>query len=116
MKRGQGRAQRLGDLIQRELSDLLLRELRDPGVGMVTITSVDVSPDVSHALVHFTCLDASHAEEAARGLGRAAGFLRSQLARRVTLYTMPELRFRYDESIERADRLSRLIDSVKPRK
>ena len=116
MKRGSGRAQRLGDLIQRELSDLLLRELRDPGVGMITITSVDVSPDVSHALVYFTCLDASHAEESAQGLGRAAGFLRSQLAKRVTMYTMPELRFRYDESIERADRLSRLLDSVKPKK
>jgi len=66
VKRGQGRPQKIGDLIQRELSDLLYRELRDPRVGMVTITSVDVSPDMSHALVYFTCLDAKQAEAAAQ--------------------------------------------------
>lgn len=112
-----GRPQKLGDLIQRELSDLLQRELRDPRVGMITITGVDVSPDISHAKVLYTTLDRAHIEEAARGLKRASGFLRSQLARRIKLYTTPELRFEYDESVERGDRLSRLIDSaLKPRK
>jgi ribosome-binding factor A len=110
VKRGQGRPQRIGDLIQRELSDLLAREVRDPRVGMVTITSVDVSPDMSHAKVLFTALDPTKVQDAVEGLTRAAGFLRSQLAKRVTLYSIPELRFEYDESIERADRLSRLID------
>ena len=113
MKRGQGRPQKLGDLIQRELSELLQRELRDPRVGMITITAVDVSPDFSHAKVLYTTLDPAHVEEAAKGLKRAAGFLRSQLAKRIKLYTTPELRFEYDESVERGDRLSRLIDSVK---
>jgi ribosome-binding factor A len=113
VKRGQGRPQRIGDLIQRELSDLLAREVRDPRIGMVTITSVDVSPDMSHAKVFFTVLDAEKLPDIQEGLGRAAGFLRSQLARRVKLYSIPELRFQYDESIERADRLSRLIDSTK---
>ncbi len=112
MKRGQGRPQRVGDLIQRELSDLVSREVRDPRVGMITITSVDVSPDMSHAKVFFTLLDPAHLDEVLEGLGRAAGFLRSQLARRMKLYSTPELRFAYDESIERADRLSRLIDSA----
>jgi ribosome-binding factor A len=112
VKRGQGRPQRIGDLIQRELSDLLAREVRDPRVGMVTITSVDVSPDMSHAKVFFTLLDKSNLESALEGLTRAAGFLRSHLAKRVKLYSIPELRFQYDESIERADRLSRLIDSA----
>jgi ribosome-binding factor A len=112
VKRGQGRPQRIGDLIQRELSDLLAREVRDPRVGMVTITSVDVSPDMSHAKVYFTLLDKSSLESVLEGLTRAAGFLRSHLAKRVKLYSIPELRFQYDESIERADRLSRLIDSA----
>ena len=112
MKRGQGRPQKLGDQIQRELSDLLARELRDPRVGMVTITSVDVSPDFSHAKVFFTLLEKEKLEDTVHGLRRAAGFLRSQLARRIKLYTTPELRFEYDESVERGDRLSRLIDSV----
>lgn len=116
MKRGQGRPQKLGDLIQRELSELLQRELRDPRVGMITITGVDVSPDFSHAKVFFTTLDPAHLKDANEGLRRAAGFLRSQLAKRIKLYTTPELRFEYDESVERGERLSRLIDSVKPRK
>jgi len=112
VKRGQGRPRKLGDQIQRELSDLLARELRDPRVGMVTITSVDVSPDFSHAKVFFTTLEKEKLQDTLHGLRRAAGFLRSQLARRIKLYTTPELRFEYDESVERGDRLSRLIDSV----
>ena len=116
MKKSSGRPQKLGDLIQRELSELLQRELRDPRVGMITLTGVDVSPDFSHAKVFFTVLDAQKLEEARVGLKRAAGFLRSQLAKRIKMYTTPELRFEYDESVERGDRLSRLIDSVKPRK
>lgn len=112
-QRSTGRTQKLGDLIQRELSELVQRELRDPRVGMITFTGVDVSPDLSHAKVFFTTLDPGHVEEAATGLRRAAGFLRSQLARRIKLYTTPELRFEYDESVERGDRLSRLIDSTK---
>lgn len=116
MKRQSGRPQKLGDLIQRELSELVQRELRDPRVGMITITGVDVSPDFSHARVFFTTLSKDHLDETQRGLKRAAGFLRSQLARRMTLYTTPELRFEYDESVERGDRLSRLIDSTKEKK
>jgi ribosome-binding factor A len=112
VKKKSGRPQKLGDLIQRELSELVQRELRDPRVGMITITSVDVSPDFSHAKVFFTTLSSEHIAEAKQGLGRAAGFLRTQLARRIKLYTTPELRFEYDESVERGDRLSRLIDSV----
>jgi ribosome-binding factor A len=112
-QRSSGRPQKLGDLIQRELSELVQRELRDPRVGMITITGVDVSPDFSHAKVFFTLLDKAHLQEAAAGLKRASGFLRSQLAKRIKLYTTPELRFEYDESVERGDRLSRLIDSTK---
>ena len=112
MKRSQGRPQKLGDLIQRELSDLLQRELRDPRVGMLTITGVDVSPDFSHARVLFTLLQKEKLDDTLEGLRRSAGFLRSQLARRIKLYTTPELRFEYDESVERGDRLSRLIDQA----
>jgi ribosome-binding factor A len=111
-----GRAQKLGDVIQRELSDLIRLELRDPRVGMITITSVDVSPDLSHAKVFFTILESQKLAETLQGLKRSAGFLRSQLAKRIKLYTTPELRFVYDESVERGDHLSRLIDSVIPRK
>ncbi len=107
-----GRPRKVADLIQRELSDLLRRELRDPRVGMVTITSVDVSPDLSHAKVFFTLLEGKEIETTTKGLQRAAGYLRSQLAHRIKLYTTPELRFVYDESVERGDRLSQLIDDA----
>jgi ribosome-binding factor A len=116
VKRGQGRPQRLGDLIQREVSELIRLELRDPRVGMLTITSVDVSPDLSHAKVFFTLLEKDRLEDTLHGLKRSAGFLRSQLAKRIQMYTTPELRFQYDESVERGDHLSRLIDSVIPKK
>ena len=108
-----GRPQKVADLIQRELSDLLHREVRDPRVGMVTITAVDVSPDLSHAKVFFTILEKEKQNETTNALQRAAGFLRSQLAHRIKLYATPELRFVYDESIERGDHLSQLIDSVR---
>ena len=99
-------------MIQREISGLIRLELRDPRVGMITITSVDVSPDMSHAKVFFTLLEKDYLDETLAGLKRAAGFLRSQLARRLEMYTTPELRFEYDESVERGDRLSRLIDAA----
>jgi len=112
VKRGQGRPQRLGDLIQREVSDLIRLEVRDPRVGMITITSVDVSPDIKHAKIFFTVLEKEKLQETLAGLNRSAGFLRSQLAQRLKMYTTPELRFVYDESVERGDHLSRLIDSA----
>lgn len=115
MGRRAGRAQKVGDQIQRELSDVLQRELRDPGVGLVTLTAVDMSPDCAYATVYFSCLEAARAPEAKAALERAAGFLRSQLARRMRLRETPQLRFVYDESIERGDRLARLIESVRPR-
>ena len=113
-RKSTGRPQKLGDQIQREVSELLARELRDPRVGMLTITAVDVSPDLSHAKVFFTLLEKDKLEETLAGLKRASGYLRSQLARRLSVYTIPELRFVYDESVERGDRLARLIDSTKP--
>jgi ribosome-binding factor A len=110
-----GRPQKVADQIQRELSEVMRRELRDPRLTLVTLTAVDVAPDFSHAVVHFTCLERAQAEAAARALGKAAGRLRGALAHRLRLYTTPELRFRYDESVERGARLSQLIDSVRPK-
>jgi ribosome-binding factor A len=117
VKKGQGRPQRLGDLIQREVAELIRLEVRDPRVGMITITSVDVSPDITHAKIFFTLLEKEKLPETLEGLSRSAGFLRAQLAKRIKMYTTPELRFVYDESVERGDHLSRLIDAaLKPRR
>ena len=100
MRKGQGRPQKLGDLIQREL-ELLQRELRDPRVGMITITGVDVSRTSPTQRFLYRAREAQ-AGRSARGPEARRGFLRSQLARRIKLYTTPELRFEYDESVSAA--------------
>ncbi len=110
-----GRPQKVGDQIQRDLSLILRREMRDPRLALITLTAVDVAPDLSHAVVFYTCLEPSQIEPAGEALRRSAGFLRSQLAKRLKLYTTPELRFRHDASVERGTRLSQLIDSVRPK-
>src|SRR5574340_709587 len=113
MKRHTQRAQRVGDQIQRELAALLHDAVKDRRVGTVTVTGVDVSADLSHANVRFTHLAGSeHAAEAVAALAHAAGFLRSELARRLDLYSVPQLHFVYDDSIESGLRLSQLIDAA----
>ena len=108
------RTRRIAEQIQRELADIVRTELKDPRVGaLVTITDVEVSADQSHAKVFFTLLgDSSQVEETTRGLTRAAGFLRTQLAHRMQLRTIPQLAFKYDASIERGMKLSKLIDEA----
>ncbi len=110
------RRARIADQIQRELADLIRLEVRDPRVGMVTLTGVEVSRDQSHAKVFFTVLGAAEAAaEAREGLQRAAGFLRSGLAHRLSTRSVPELHFHHDESVERGARLAKLIDeAVRP--
>jgi len=111
MKRHSQRAHRVGDQIQRELADLLRNEVKDPRVGPVTVTGVDVSADLSHATVRFTHLAGKETgNEAAKALSRTAGFLRSELSRRLNLYSVPQLTFAYDDSIESGMRMSQLID------
>jgi len=113
MARDFSRASRLGDQIQRELADLIRNEVRDPGLGQVTITAVDVSRDLSHAKVYVTSLQDEEAlSTSMRALARAAGFLRSKLAHLLNARTVPELHFVHDESVERGVRLSRLIDEA----
>ena len=107
------RLRRIADQIQRELSDILRNELKDPRVGMITLTGVEVSPDVAHARVFFTTLgDAEALAATEAGLARAAGFVRTALGRRLKLYNVPELHFQYDASVERGVRLSKLIDDA----
>lgn len=110
------RTERIADQIQRELAELVRQEVKDPRVGFVTFTGVEVSRDYSHAKVFFTTLggDEEHARTG-EGLTRAAGFLRSQLAHRLRTRTIPELHFVFDESVERGIRVSKLIEEGLPR-
>lgn len=107
------RARRVAEQIQRELSDIIQMELKDPRVGLVTLTDVEVAQDYSHAKVYFTLMgDVTLAPQTQTGLERAAGFLRSQLAHRMQIRTVPQLHFVYDTSVERGVRLSQLIDTA----
>ena len=91
MKKHSQRAQRVGEQIQRELAELLRDHVKDPRVGRVTVTAVEVSPDLSHAKVFVTHLaGAEHADEAVTALQRTAGFLRTELAHRMQLYSVPQ--------------------------
>ena len=113
MKKTSQRAQRVGDQIQRELADLLRLHVKDPRIGMVTITAVEVSPDLSHAKVFFTHLAGhDHATEAVHALQHTAGFLRTELSHRLKLYSVPQIHFAYDDSIESGLKLSKLIDDA----
>jgi ribosome-binding factor A len=107
------RSRRIAEQVQRELSEIVRVELKDPRVGMITLTDVEVSPDGENAKVFFTVLgDASRVDQAAEGLQHAAGYLRSQLARRLNVRVVPHLQFKYDPSVERGARLSQLIDQA----
>jgi ribosome-binding factor A len=113
MKRHSQRAHRVGDQIQRELADLLKNEVKDPRVGSVTVTGVEVTADLAHATVRFTQLAGREkAKDAVDALTRTAGFLRSELSRRLNLYSVPQLRFAYDDTIESGMRMSQLIDEA----
>jgi ribosome-binding factor A len=99
---------RVADQIQRDLTELIARELKDPRVGMVTIQSVEVTPDYAHAKVYFSLLvgDAAHCAE---GLNQAAGFLRAGLFKRLHIHTVPTLHFIFDRTTERAADMNALI-------
>lgn len=125
------RLQRVADQIQRELAMLIQLEVNDPRIGMVSVTGIDLSRDLAHANVYVTVMNSVHGEgsesnsgdaageldkleitENIKTLNRAAGYLRSLLAKRLKLRTTPKLQFHYDNSVTRGQRLSSLIDEA----
>lgn len=107
------RPERVADQIRSELATLLARDVHDPGIGFVTLTRVQVSPDLQVARVLYTVLgDAKARESSARALARAATFLRRQIGSRLRLKRAPELRFVYDDSIAGQDRIERILNEL----
>ena len=102
------RSFKVADQIQRDLAELIARELKDPRVGMVTLQGVEVTPDYAHAKVFFSILTGDPAETA-EGLNQAAGFLRNGLFKRLHIHTVPTLHFVYDRTTERAADMNALI-------
>ena len=99
---------KVADQIQRDLAELIARELKDPRVGMVTLNAVEVTPDYAHAKVYFSLLNGDPAETT-EGLNAAAGFLRSGLFKRLHIHTVPTLHFVFDRTTERAADMNALI-------
>jgi len=102
------RSFKVSDQIQRDLSELIARELKDPRVGMVTLQGVEVTPDYAHAKVFFSFLTGDP-DQTLEGLNQAAGFLRSGLFKRLHIHTVPTLHFVYDRTTERASDMNALI-------
>jgi ribosome-binding factor A len=110
------RTQRINDLLREELSDLLRRQVKDPRLGgLITVTEVEVSPDLRHARVFVSVLGSEEErEDAFHGLEAARPFLRRELGKRLSIRRTPDLSFRRDDSLERGARLLALIDEAKP--
>jgi ribosome-binding factor A len=110
------RAERVGDQIRMEIADILTRRVKDPRVGFVTVTAVDVTADLKQAWVYVTVLQQGGQEtETMDALTRAEGFIKGELGRRLKLRYVPELTFVKDTSIDRVNRVLNLLDEVRPK-
>src|SRR6187551_3299165 len=109
----QQRPSRVGEQIREDLTELLARSVHDPGIGFITITRVAVTSDLQNARVYYTTLgDAKARKDTGRALERAKPFLRRQIGQRLQLRRIPELQFFFDETIERQDRVERILQDL----
>jgi len=109
------RTRRVGEQIQRDLAELIRSEVRDPRLGMVTVNHVNVSRDMSYAKVFITVMGEPESREVSLSiLNKMSGYLRSQIGRRMKLRIIPELKFVYDESIDRGARIDSLLKNAAP--
>jgi ribosome-binding factor A len=107
------RVGRVGEQIKKELSQMIQMELKDPGIGFVTVTGVEVTPDLSQARVFLSVLGSDEQKEATlQALSRAKGFLRTELGKRIRLRHTPDLLFKFDTSIEYGSRIERLLEQI----
>ncbi|MFN3649394.1 MAG: 30S ribosome-binding factor RbfA [Armatimonadota bacterium] len=113
------RQKRVQEMLVQEISDIVRRDLKDPRIGFVTITDAEVTPDLRHARVYFSVLGATgvstdeEREETGAALNRAAGFVRSEFARRAQMRYVPDIRFHYDPSADRGARISQLLEQAR---
>lgn len=106
------RSDRVAEQVRRDLAQLIQTELKDPRVGMISLTGVELTPDYAHAKIFFTTMDVAHLADIEAGLKRASGFLRRELGRRIHIHTLPQLHFVHDASLERGAALSDLISKA----
>jgi ribosome-binding factor A len=108
------RVERVAEQIREEVSQILSTEVADPGVGLVTVTRVKVTADLSLARIYWTTLgDAAQRKQTAKALSRAAGFVRHLLSERLTLRRAPEVQFLFDQSVAAQDRVEQILHELK---
>ena len=116
MKRPSHRPERVAELIRQTVAAFLTGNVRDPRIGFVTVTGVEVTPDLSHASVSVSVMGtAEERDKSLEGLASAARFLRAQLSRELTLRTSPELHFRLDRGLEHSQRIDQVLQQLKQR-
>ncbi|MCK5256590.1 MAG: 30S ribosome-binding factor RbfA [Deltaproteobacteria bacterium] len=107
------RADRVSDLLKKEISELLLREVKDPHIGFITITDVEVSKDLQVAKVYYTILgDEKQLRESAQALNRASRFIKRQLGKRLRMRYIPDIIFKYDHSLEYGNRIDDILSHL----
>ena len=106
------RSERVADQIQREVAEIIARELEDPRIGRVTVSGSSLSRDLSNATLYITLPADGDVQRALEGLNRASGFVRRRLGQRVRMRYVPRLRFAHDETLDRATRVGELIDAA----
>lgn len=112
MPREYARSQRVADQIQRELAQIVQRELKDPRLGLISIAAVKLSRDLAYAQVYVSSFSDNDHDEVIKALSKAGGFLRHQLGQAMRLRVVPELKFIYDDTLEKGISLSQLIDDA----
>ena len=114
MKKPSHRPERVAELVRQTVAEFLTGEVRDPRIGFVTVTGVEVSPDLSHAKVRVSVMGDDEARaKSLEGLGSAARYLRAQLAKGLPLRVTPELHFELDKGLEHAQRIDRVLKELK---
>ena len=107
------KSKKIGSLFEREISMIILEEVKEPKVKGVTITGCDVTNDLSFAKVYFTCLDRNHKEDIEKALNKASGFIEISLSKKIDIRKMPKISFHYDTSIEYGEEIEKKIEELK---
>jgi ribosome-binding factor A len=107
------RSQRVSDLLRQEIADIIMRKVKDPRIGFVTVTGVDLTDDLKMARVYISCLKEEEKEATVDILNSAKSFIRSEVGRRIRMKVLPSIEFRFDESLGYGDRIDKLLKEIK---
>jgi ribosome-binding factor A len=103
----------VGDLLRQEIADIIMRRLKDPRIGFITVTGVDLSDDLKIARVYISCLKEEEKEATLDVLNAARSFVRSEVGKRIRMKVLPSIEFRFDESLGYGDRIDKLLKEIK---